>query len=102
MVGRKPFPRSGAWGSDKDAFQAIWPGAGQISPVDKESVRSREQGEDRLPENPGTSQEGEAGEGGSGLLVKTELSQSLEVGQVLGGQRELARGGREKGHRCAP
>ena len=26
-----------------------------------------------------------------------ELSQSLEVGQVLGGQRELARGGREKG-----
>lgn len=59
-------------------------------------MRPREQGEDLLPENPGTSQEGEVGEGGSGLLVKTELSQSFEVGQVLGSQRELASGGREK------
>ena len=42
--------------------------------MNKESVRPREQGEDLLPENPGISQEGEVGEGGSGRLVKTELS----------------------------
>lgn len=42
--------------------------------MDKESVRPREQGADLLPENPGISQEGEVGEGGSGRLVKTELS----------------------------
>lgn len=65
-------------------------------------MRPREQGADLLPENPGISQEGEVGEGGSGRLVKTELSQSFEVGQVLGGQRELASRGREKGHRCEP
>ena len=79
--------------------QSGW-GAGQISPVDKESVRPREQGGDRLPESPGSSQGREAREGGSGLLVKRELSQSLEVAQVWGGQRELASGGK-KGHRCA-
>ena len=37
-------------------------------------MRPREQGADLLPENPGISQEGEVGEGGSGRLVKTELS----------------------------
>ena len=63
-------------------------------------MRPREQGGDRLPESPGSSQGREAREGGSGLLVKRELSQSLEVAQVWGGQWDLASGGK-KGHRCA-